>query len=562
MQLLQANCPGPLYRPCAQRKHVVLVLAACVALYRPDVQLVQALDDVSPCVLLYVPAGHGEHDCAPSELQYPAGHVEHTVLPVVLANLPATHNRHPVRPIPVVLALALPNGHGVHPYEYAATVSLYVPAGHAVHEVCAVLGLYRPTVQDPQLVADAELGMVEYLPARHDVHCARPTVAAYLPALHATQTVLLRAHSWLLAVPVPQVVHAIAADDAPVTPVEYRPAMQHEHDGPPPVENLPDAQSVHELWPVRALVDLPATQKRHAVPLRAQTWLLAVPALHVPPQAVFRLVLPVPVVELYRPIGQQVQLLHPYPAHHRPNGQVVHNPCVLTTSWNWPGVHRVPHVVAPFDVLVVPPGHVRHMVALAAHAIRMYVPEAQKEQDAAVKPTTDDHFPATQHVHADMPVVVPYLPASHEAHDVVPPAVYVPAAHVEAHVVSPATVLYLPPAHAGHPEVVFLAHAKAPWRPATHDVQTLATVAPVTLLHLPDAQHVHTVLAVVVWYLPGSQSTQDVADVHILPTAHATHGVWPVALVCPVAHAANVCHAGDCLSRGQLSKLAGLVPWS
>ena len=161
---------------------------------------------------------------------------------------------------------------------------------------------------------------------------------------------------------------------------------------------------------------------------------------------------------------------------------------------------------------------------------------------------------------ASMPAVAAYLPTAHATQVaapavVMPPGPYVPFVHgvpVQAVAATPAT--YMPDAQlaqAGWPGVeVYMPapqsiHVAAsavvcpvrPYLPATQDVpvHVLALAAPVAVECFPAAHLVHSVLPVVVVYLPALQAEHDVKSVAPcavlgpnLPASHARSALHPV----------------------------------
>ena len=105
----------------------------------------------------------------------------------------------------------------------------------------------------------------------------------------------------------------------------------------------------------------------------------------------------------------------------------------------------------------------------------------------AVAPVTADHVPAAQSVHAAMPVLILYLPATHAEH-VAPFAPVNPALHVQAVITVLETGAFAFAGHAEHVDDVL-----APTAPENVAVpQSVHASLPALLLYLPATQAEHT----------------------------------------------------------------------
>jgi hypothetical protein len=171
------------------------------------------------------------------------------------------------------------------------------------------------------------------------------------------------------------------------------------------------------------------------------------------------------------------------------------------------------HAADPLTFLYFPATQAVHVPpfapANAALQVQAPLPELEtgafefrghvKQVDEAVAPTAAEYVDGPQSVHAALPALVLYFPATHNAH--APGSPVLPAGQSNVH----AAKAVLP---AGDTP------------PAPHEVQTLAPVAPVAPDHVPATQSTHPALPVTILYLP---------------VTHAEH-VPPFAPVKPALH--------------------------
>jgi len=153
-------------------------------------------------------------------------------------------------------------------------------------------------------------------------------------------------------------------------------------------------------------------------------------------------------------------------------------------------------------------------VALADAA--EYVPSAHGVHVEAPDP---EYNPAAHEEHIDEeaePVVVEYVPAEHEVHDVCAEEEdNFPAGHV-VHAVEAVAAEYEPALH----DVHAVAELRTAYVPTAHAVQL---VAPVPAMYLPDAQLEQAVALDVEEYLPAAQEVQ--VEVPYLPDVQTTREV-------------------------------------
>lgn len=177
--------------------------------------------------------------------------------------------------------------------------------------------------------------------------------------------------------------------------------------------------------------------------------------------------------------------------------------------------------------------------------------------EASVAPTDIEYVPVKQFVHAALPLMVLYFPATHEVHrppsEPVKPALQTQAAtaelvfgefefagharHVEASV-APTAMEYVPAkqsVHATLPLIVLYFPAtqevhRPPSGPVKPALQTQALTAELAVGELEFAGHVRHVVAIVapaaVEYVPAPQSAHAALPLAILyfPATHAAHG--------------------------------------
>ena len=358
--------------------------------------------------------------------------------------------------------------------------SLYLPATQAVH-VPPFAPVYPP-LQAHAALAELELGALalagqatqvedalapavpEYVASPQSVHASLPVVALYLPATHTEHTPpfgpeypTLQAHDVLDAAELELAGQATQLESAVAAIV---------------TEYVPAEQSEQAAEPLTALY-LPATHPEHVPPFapvypvlqeQAPTAELELGALEFEGQPKHVDDVLAPAVTEYVPEEQSEQAAEPLTALYLPATQAVHGP---------PFAPVYPTLQAHAATSELELG----AFALAGQATQV---------EDALAPTVTEYVVIPQPVHAALPLLVLYLPATHPEHT--PPSGPVnPALHTQAAI-----------AELDTPELEF----------ATHDTHVAEAVAPTASEYVPTPQSMHTALPPLVLYFPATHAEQ------------------------------------------------------
>jgi hypothetical protein len=384
-------------------------------------QLTQALAVVAPVVVRYLPAPQSMHVAAtdaPVAVEYlPAPQSVHVLpaeAPLAVEYLPLAHSTQSVDASLPVAPEYLPAPQSVHATDPAT--ALYFPATHATH--APPFGPVNPRLQTQASTAVCSVNACPEFAAQ-SAHSALPAAALYFEAAHAKhgppsgpeypamQTQILDALGDCEFAG--QAAHAPAAD-APVA-AEYVPAPQSRHVAvvvaPVTSEYLPAPQSRHAAEPVLILY-LPAPHAVHAPPLgpvnpRLQTQLATA----------------------VDPTGACVFEGHPR--------QVAI--AVAPVAVEYVLAPQSVHAAEPVDVLYFPATHKTHDSAFGpvepagqseTQSVNASLPAGDHvlapqsiQVEATKAPVAVEYLPASQSVHATLPMISLYLPAAHAVH--VPP---------------------------------------------------------------------------------------------------------------------------------------------
>ncbi len=299
------------------------------------------------------------------------------------------------------------------------------------------------------------------MPTPQFVHTPLPLVILYLPATHIEHT-------------------------PPFGPVNPALQVQTEALLPPDTEYEPTPQSVHETLPLVVLY-LPATQPEHTPPSGPVN-----PALQVQEATA---VLDTAELEF---VGQFTQVeveVAPTTTEYEPTPQSVHATLPLVVLY-LPATH-IEHI-PPFGP-VNPALQVQAAIAELDTAEFEFTGHA-KHTDDVLAPTVAENVPSPQSVHASLPLVVLYLPATHVEQE-------------------PTSGPVLPALHPGtsHPftdDVPLLEFV-----PTGHDKHTDDAVAANTVEYVPTPQFLQKV------FLPPGEFISSILSVFLyLPARQAVHG--------------------------------------
>ncbi len=296
----------------------------------------------------------------------------HATLPLLVLYLPATHPEHGPPFAPVYPALQT----------QAAAAELWLGEVELSGQPTQISTAVAPTVTEyvpaPQSVHAALPALVLYLPATHSAHePTGPVLPAGQSNVHAAKAVLPAAET----PPAPQDVHALA----PVAPV----APDH----------VPATQSTHAALPVTILY-LPATH-----------------AEHVPPFAPVKPALQVQAVITVLELGAFAL-----------EGQAKHvDEALAPTAAEYVADPQSVHTALPLLVLYLPATHVEQTppsgpedpalhVQIVLDAAEFEFARQTRHAEDAVAPTVCKYVPVPQSVHASLPALVLYFPATHNAH--------------------------------------------------------------------------------------------------------------------------------------------------